>query len=725
MSRGLTIVIAIAGAAIVAVPALAQECFDFDTYLPIVHDENLPDANVLDVDVAGDLALLSCDDGGLRIYDVSAPAAPELLSVWNGLATVKVTDVVGDLCYVGGGAGGLTILDIGDPAAPAVLGHGATVDPIVDLVVQDGLAYVVAQDYGLVVWDVSDPTAPHGISGRPIAGECRTLTVAGQHVFIANGGFLAVFDVSDPGNPTLATSVEVMGTILRLAVDEGWICAVGWDTSEVIWGRLVMIDVHDPLQPLVQPPLVIDGVYSCVERIGDRVLVDAHGLAVVDVSDPAAPRLIGDRPLDRSPRAIGVHGGVALVGSYEQWTSVDLSQPNGPAELGSLQLGGPIRGLFTRQQRAYVAARDAGLAVVDIADPASPTLLGVLDTPGHAHDVVVAGDLAYVADYAAGFLVVDVSDPATPVALGAIDTPGPSLRVAVDASVAYLADSWGGLQIIDVSDPTSPAILCTYYTGNTVNDVVLVGDVAVIADGMDRLRSVDISDPAIPQSVDALDLPGNCLALAHRDSSVYALCAHDLVRVHVTPEGFIAHSGGFWLTGDPVDLAFQGEHLYVANADRGVGVWSFQSIFAADEIDLVVGPEGPSTVAVAGSSLVVGDGDGGVTIFPTACDSVLTAAPPRPPRRAGPRISVVAPNPFNPRTECRFSLDRAQRIAVEIFDLRGRRVRALVDGTMAAGGHVVRWNGRDDRGRCAPAGVYLLQLRGETGRDCRRICLLK
>ncbi|MBO6779073.1 MAG: T9SS type A sorting domain-containing protein [Rhodothermales bacterium] len=49
------------------------------------------------------------------------------------------------------------------------------------------------------------------------------------------------------------------------------------------------------------------------------------------------------------------------------------------------------------------------------------------------------------------------------------------------------------------------------------------------------------------------------------------------------------------------------------------------------------------------------------------------------------------PNPFNPRTSIRFFLPEADHVQVEVFDLLGRRLQTLVDGTREAGWHDVRW----------------------------------
>lgn len=84
----------------------------------------------------------------------------------------------------------------------------------------------------------------------------------------------------------------------------------------------------------------------------------------------------------------------------------------------------------------------------------------------------------------------------------------------------------------------------------------------------------------------------------------------------------------------------------------------------------------------------------------------LPAAPPA-------RLLGVAPNPFNPRVTVRFSTARPLEARLEIYDLAGRLVRALAAGAFAAGEHAAAWDGRDDAGRDAPSGLYLVQLRGD------------
>jgi len=66
----------------------------------------------------------------------------------------------------------------------------------------------------------------------------------------------------------------------------------------------------------------------------------------------------------------------------------------------------------------------------------------------------------------------------------------------------------------------------------------------------------------------------------------------------------------------------------------------------------------------------------------------------------------AAPNPFNPRTELVFDLPTASVVHLVLYDLRGRKVRTLVDGSRPAGRQHVVWDGRDDQGRPVASGAY-------------------
>ena len=90
------------------------------------------------------------------------------------------------------------------------------------------------------------------------------------------------------------------------------------------------------------------------------------------------------------------------------------------------------------------------------------------------------------------------------------------------------------------------------------------------------------------------------------------------------------------------------------------------------------------------------------------------------------RLVGAIPNPFNPQTIIRFELPSAEKVHLRIFDLSGRRVSELIDGVSKnAGWHETSWDGRDQRGKDLPSGVYLYRVESEGRTQTKKMTLLK
>src|SRR6516165_3874582 len=74
-------------------------------------------------------------------------------------------------------------------------------------------------------------------------------------------------------------------------------------------------------------------------------------------------------------------------------------------------------------------------------------------------------------------------------------------------------------------------------------------------------------------------------------------------------------------------------------------------------------------------------------------------------------------------SEVRFSIAKAGRVQIGIFDVTGRKVRSLADHVFPAGEQVLRWDGADDTGGHVPRGVYFV--RSSTQKDAGRIIVLR
>ncbi|MCB5261695.1 MAG: T9SS type A sorting domain-containing protein [Candidatus Cloacimonetes bacterium] len=83
------------------------------------------------------------------------------------------------------------------------------------------------------------------------------------------------------------------------------------------------------------------------------------------------------------------------------------------------------------------------------------------------------------------------------------------------------------------------------------------------------------------------------------------------------------------------------------------------------------------------------------------------------------------PNPFRTSTNIEYVLKQPARLSLEIYNLRGQKVRSLDDGIYAAGLHNLSWDGKDDGGKTCASGVYYLRLKAGDKHSQHKMLLIK
>jgi hypothetical protein len=141
--------------------------------------------------------------------------------------------------------------------------------------------------------------------------------------------------------------------------------------------------------------------------------------------------------------------------------------------------------------------------------------------------------------------------------------------------------------------------------------------------------------------------------------------------------------------------------LVFAGWDQSLWIWDFPVPFVASAAQWPTFKHDPQRT-----------GDFGHTAkSPTdAAEEPLRSVPPRP------FLDQNVPNPFNPVTRIAYGVpvhegNQAVPVRLDIFDVRGRLVRALVQTSQAPGSYQALWDGRDHQGRAAQSGVYFYRLR--------------
>jgi hypothetical protein len=571
----------------------------------------------LAVAVQGDYAYLGVGPR-LVVLDVSDPANPTMTGQGPVFPSiVEGVYVTGGYAYVAAGSSGLRVVDVSNPAAPVEVGFYDTPGHAEGVYAAGNYAYVADRSAGLRVVDVSNPAAPVEVGFYGTPGYAHDVYVVGDYAYVADDWTgLRIISVADPIRPTEigfyttpwreVNDVYVVGTLAYVA-----------ESDEPFNGSLRVISVADPVHPIELGSIGLSDRVYAVHVVGDYAYATYwYGLRVISISDPRHPTLVG---YYNTTPGLSVH----VVGGYAYMAGVGLrvvsiSDPTQPVEVGFYPVLVSIRSVYVADDYAHVTA--GGLGVVSVSNPAHPIEVAFYDTyKGESQDVYVQGDYAYVASYYdagwdVGLEVVSISDPTNPTRMGFYETTGNRAQaVYVSGDYAYVAD-WGGLRIISVADPAHPTEVSFYQTPSAAMDVYVLGNYAYVASSSAGLRVISVSDPANPIEVGFYDTG---LARAVYVAGQYAYVADDtgLRMISVadptqpTELGYSEppHSGDW-------DVAVAGGYAYVTGA-YGLRVVDVSNPAAPVEVGTYHVPDDGYGVHVAGGYAYVAGGAGGLFIL--------------------------------------------------------------------------------------------------------------
>jgi hypothetical protein len=173
-------------------------------------------------------------------------------------------------------------------------------------------------------------------------------------------------------------------------------------------------------------------------------------------------------------------------------------------------------------------------------------------------------------------------------------------------------------------------------------------------------------------------------------------------------DGFAAFLNGQRILDENVPATIV--HTSTANSSHEAqGTLTRQEI--TDPATLALFQEGENVLAVVGLNRSARNAD-----FSLLVALEITGGANAPTNVAEGAISTLVfepafPNPFTRVAQFRFALQRPGAARLEVFDVRGRRVRTVLAPRLAVGAHVLEWDGRDARGQRVAPGVYFYRLR--------------
>lgn len=88
-------------------------------------------------------------------------------------------------------------------------------------------------------------------------------------------------------------------------------------------------------------------------------------------------------------------------------------------------------------------------------------------------------------------------------------------------------------------------------------------------------------------------------------------------------------------------------------------------------------------------------------------------------------MSQNYPNPFNPITTIDFSLKDDSQVIIIIYNIKGQKIKTLVNDFKESGNHSVTWNGKDHDNKHVASGIYFYHMKTSNYDKIRKMIMLK
>lgn len=90
-----------------------------------------------------------------------------------------------------------------------------------------------------------------------------------------------------------------------------------------------------------------------------------------------------------------------------------------------------------------------------------------------------------------------------------------------------------------------------------------------------------------------------------------------------------------------------------------------------------------------------------------------------------PHLFQNYPNPFNMTTKIEYCLYASAHVNITIYNLKGQRIRILVDQTQSAGQKAITWDGAEEKGNEVASGIYFCKIKAGDFVDSKKMVILK
>ena len=288
-------------------------------------------------------------------------------------------------------------------------------------------------------------------------------------------------------------------------------------------------------------------------------------------------------------QAVDVEGNYAYIGNGPTFHVLDISNPALPKIIGEYLTEGHVNDIQLQGSLAFVCI-GRGLLILDVSDPHQPKKAGEISINGVAIRVSPEGSTAYVTNFAGGLIVVDVSDVTLPKLRGNIPVGGqlPWCLAAKDGYVYIGNPEFPDLALVDATNPDtlkrSFVSLGGWGHSAVVKDTLLYVGMMEYS-GNRVLKIFSVANPAVPvelgktklddsvyTNINSVTVANSYAYIATQDSGIYSIDVSDPlmpeVRSNIRHNGFPLSGGSAISSVNGNVFAAYRSGLWIVNASQ-------------------------------------------------------------------------------------------------------------------------------------------------------------
>ncbi|MEK7263399.1 MAG: T9SS type A sorting domain-containing protein, partial [Bacteroidota bacterium] len=640
--------------------ALFQVLDVSNPYVPVISGEYLTEGMVEDVRLKDSLAYV-CIGHGLLILNISDAGHPAAIGyiAMSGAVSVAVVD---SFAYVRSGATWwMYIINITNPAYPFLVnkidvGNGF---PFSEPIAASGRTVftIDGSTHMVMVSNVTDPynVLPHWYG----SSNAKSLYASDSLLFVGMGTKLHIARIDSPGSVFPISNLQIHTTITDLVSVDSLVYCTTEDSG------IIIVDISNIQQPRKRgvykptiPPATIRDLEPQIISVFENSIYCSYANGVLSAK--------AETPDSLHLRSFFKTGGgrtyemvikdtylFAAQGAAGLWI-LDISNLEHPHQISNVSIGGDIVDVIVEDSLMYLLGNyefayleedtTQGIWIVNIANPEQPKILshyyGISKYVLRASPIQFAksGKKIIVMHGTRGSFpgdslleIVDVSNPLEPTCISVFEKNFRGYRIAANDSIIFVATDDKGLMVINVNTVPPHQITSLFQDVRSV----AIRDSFIFTCKQDSLYILNITNPYYPKRVASIFVDDEQTDIAFSQNFVYV--AHGDIRV--------------------IDISNPAHPVEKAVLEQG------ETVFASN--DLVVFDLALQGICIARNNLITSVLNENISTIPTVI-----------------QLSQNFPNPFNSTTQMRFTLSKAEKVTLKVFDTSGKEILTLLNNVL-------------------------------------------